>query len=393
MRVLLLGVGMQGKAALCDLAASPLVDEIIAADVDLEGLKSFVAALNLGDKVRCEYLDAEDESRLSDLMSRDVQVAIDLLPMQFTARAAAAAVGAGVHLVNTMSVTPEIAALENEAQSKDVTILPAFGFDPGIDLLLLGKAVKDFDSLDEIRTYGSGIPEAEAADNPIRYKVTWTFDGVLYTYTRPGRLIWGGEVVEVPGNALFHPDNIHEVELEEFGKLEAFPSGDALTYAQQGGIDVTGMRELGRYTLRWPGHCAFWRPVVEMHLLDDEPAMLDGVAVDRKRFLAAVMEPHLQLGPQERDLAILRVEAVGMKNGEKTRGVYQLIDRRDLETGFTAMSRTVGFTASIGAVLVGTGQIATRGILSPVKDVPIDLVMKELADRGVQITQEFVAEK
>jgi saccharopine dehydrogenase-like NADP-dependent oxidoreductase len=393
MRVLLLGVGMQGKAALFDLAANPLVDEIIAADIDLEGLKSFVAAMNLGDKVHCEHLDAEDESRLGDLMSRDVQVAIDLLPIQFTARAAAAAIEAGVHLVNTMSVTPEIAALDEGAQAKEITILPAFGFDPGIDLLLLGKAVKEFDSLDEIRSYGSGIPEAAAADNPLRYKVTWTFDGVLFSYSRPGHMILGGEVVVVPGNALFHPDNIHEIEMEEFGNLEAFPSGDALAYAQQGGIDVTGLRELGRYTLRWPGHCAFWRTMVEMHLLDDEPVLVDGASVDRKRFLAAAMEPHLQLGPQERDLAILRVEAVGMKNGEKTRGVYQLIDRRDLETGFTAMSRTVGFTASIGAILVGTGQIATRGILSPVKDVPIDLVMKELADRGVRITEKFVAEK
>ena len=392
MKVLLLGVGMQGKAALRDLAASPQVDEIIAADIDLEGLESFVEGAGLGDKVQCEYLDAQDESRLVDIISRDVSVAIDLLPIPYTARAAAAAVEAGVHLVNTMHVSPEIAALEEQAQAKGITILPAFGFDPGIDLVLLGKAVKDFDILEEIWSYGSGIPEPEAADNPLRYKVTWTFDGVLSSYTRPGLLIRDGELVEVPWDALFHPVNIHEVALEAFGPLEAFPSGDALVYAQQAGIDVSGLRELGRYTLRWPGHCAFWRTMVEMHLLDNEPVMVDGTAVDRKRFLAAVMEPHLQLGPGERDLAILRVEAVGMRRGRKTRGVYQLIDRRDLATGLTAMSRTVGFTASIGALLLGTGKIDKRGILSPVRDVPIDFVIQDLATRGIQITEEFSAE-
>jgi saccharopine dehydrogenase-like NADP-dependent oxidoreductase len=101
------------------------------------------------------------------------------------------------------------------------------------------------------------------------------------------------------------------------------------------------------------------------------------------------MEPHLQLGPQERDVTILRVDVVGVRNGEKMGAVYQLIDYRDLETGFTAMSRTVGYTASIGAILLGTGQLAKRGLLSPVSDVPYEVVMKELADRGIQTSEQF----
>ena len=44
MKVLLLGVGMQGKVALHDLLANPQVDQVIAADIDLEGLKSFPCA-------------------------------------------------------------------------------------------------------------------------------------------------------------------------------------------------------------------------------------------------------------------------------------------------------------------------------------------------------------
>ncbi len=389
MRVLLLGVGMQGKAALRDLALSPQVDEIIAADIDIEGLKSYVADTRLGNKIQCKFLDAEDAAQIKDLMSEDVQVAIDLLPMQFTNQAAAATVEQGIHLVNTMRATPEIQALDKKAKTKGITILPEFGLDPGIDLLFLGKAVRDFDTLKEIWSYGSGIPEPDAADNPLRYKITWTFEGVLFTYTRPAKVIQGGKVVSIPGTALFHPENIHMVTLEDFGSLEAFPSGDALPFAIQAGIDITKLEELGRYTLRYPGHCQFWRTMVGLHLLDDEPVMLDGAAVDRTRFLAACMEPHLQLGPQERDVTILRVEVVGMRDGEEMNGVYQLIDYRDLETGLTAMGRTVGFTASIGAILLGTDQLSQRGVLSPVRNVPYDVVMRELADRGIQVSEQF----
>ena len=42
--------------------------------------------------------------------------------------------------------------------------------------------------------------------------------------------------------------------------------------------------------------------------------------------------------------------------------LLQVIDRRDLETGLTAMNRTVGFTASIGAQMLGVGSIAKRGL-------------------------------
>jgi saccharopine dehydrogenase-like NADP-dependent oxidoreductase len=50
------------------------------------------------------------------------------------------------------------------------------------------------------------------------------------------------------------------------------------------------------------------------------------------------------------------------------------------------MSRTVGFTASIGAQLIGRGAIAKRGLLSPVTDVPYDVLVGELAKRNIQIT-------
>ena len=47
--------------------------------------------------------------------------------------------------------------------------------------------------------------------------------------------------------------------------------------------------------------------------------------------------------------SIIRVEASGIKGGEEERVIQHVIDFRDLETGFTAMNRTVRYTASIVA--------------------------------------------
>ena len=385
MRVLLLGVGMQGKAALHDLVNSEEVAEVVAADGDFGALKAHVASKEYG-KVRCERVDATSPESLYRLMEQGADVAIDLLPASFCGPVAAVAVKHGIHLVNAFYAVPEVKKLAGEARAKDVTILPEFGMDPGIDLVLLGEAVRSLDHVEEIITYGAGFPEPEAAHSPLKYKVTWTFEGVLQSYLRAGRVIRDGQVVEIVDTEMFSPENIHEIEIEGLGRLEAFPNGDALEYADLLGIERSTLQNLGRYVLRWPGHCALWKMMVDLHLLDREPVMVDGVAVDRMRFLAAAIEPHIQYRDHERDVVVVRIDVKGRKDGSEKRAVYQVIDRRDLETGFTAMNRTVGYTASIGAQMIASGKITKRGVLSPVNDVPYGPFAQELRKRDIRVT-------
>ncbi len=384
MKVLLLGVGMQGKAALHDLVHSGV--KVVAADRDFKALEAHVESKRYGAQVRCETVNAASTESMNNLMEQGADVVIDLLPTPFHASVAAAAVKHGIHVVNASYTVPEMKKLAGEARARDITILPEFGMDPGIDLVLLGEAVRSLDQVEEITTYGAGFPEPEAADNPLKYKVTWTFEGALKSYLRAGRVIRDGRVVEIKETEMFSPENIHEIEIEGLGRLEAFPNGDALKYADLLEVETSELRNLGRYVLRWPGHCAFWKTMVDLHLLDSEPVMVDGVAVDRKRFLAAAIEPHIQYRDDERDVVLVRIDVKGRKDGEKKRAVYQVIDRRDLETGFTAMSRTVGYTASIGALMIGSGNITKRGLLSPVNDVPYAPFVQELEKRDIRIT-------
>jgi saccharopine dehydrogenase-like NADP-dependent oxidoreductase len=324
-------------------------------------------------------------------MAQQPDVAIDLLPVPYIGTVAAAAVRNGVHLVNTFYVLPEVRTLAGEAEERNVTILPEFGLDPGIDLVMLGEAVRGFDEVSEVITYGAGFPAPEAADNPLKYKVSWTFEGVLRSYLRAGRVIRDGQVVAIRADEMFCSEHTHHVELEGLGRLEAFPNGDALQYVDLLGLDPSALRRLGRYTLRWPGHCAFWRTMAQLGLLADEPVTVDGVAVNKRRYLAAAIEPLLQYGPDEQDVVVVRIEVRGRRADKERCAVYQMIDRRDLATGHTAMSRTVGYTASIGAQMIGSGALAKPGLLSPVTDVPYAPFVRELARRDIRVTCEVGA--
>lgn len=386
MNILLLGTGMQGRAALHDLARSAAVARVVAADRDIDALRAHVAERGYGARVTCEALDATDKGSIDRLVSGGHDVVIDLLPVPFIETVAAAAVDHGVHLVNTFYVTPGLRRLADRALAGGVTLLPELGLDPGIDLVLLGEAVRRFDEVTTIVCYGAGVPEPAAANNPLQYKVSWNFEGVLRSYHRPGRVVRDGVVVEFGETDQFRPEHIHEVDIEGVGRLEAFPNGDAVQYARLLGCDESKLTRAGRYALRYPGHCAFWRTVAGLGLLDDGVVEVDGARVERRRFLAQALEPRLQYAGQERDVAILRVEVEGRRDGKTRRVVHQVIDRRDLETGLTAMSRTVGYAASTGAQMIGAGVITKRGLLSPVTDVPYGPFTEGLAQRGIATT-------
>ena len=73
-----------------------------------------------------------------------------------------------------------------------------------------------------------------------------------------------------------------------------------------------------------------------------------------------------------------------MRRGKNAQVIFELIDRRDLETGLTSMQRTVGFTMSLGARLILSGKLATPGLLLPM-DVPYESVLPALERHGIRV--------
>jgi lysine 6-dehydrogenase len=389
MRILLLGVGMQGKAALHDLFNNPEVSEIVAADTNLSLVDAYIREKGFEGKVTAVAVDGSSYENLNTLFSENFDGVICLLPPMLSAKVAEVAVEKDLFFVNTDYVESEIKALDAKAKEKGIAILSEFGMDPGIDLVLLGEAIRSVDKVESVVSYGAGFPELLAADNPIKYKVTWRFEGVLRSYKRAGRVIRNGALIDIDEDEMFAKCNIHEIEVDELGRLEAFPNGDVMKYVDLLGLDVAELQNAGRYVLRWPGHCEFWYTMVKLGLLDEGTVTVDGVEIDRWKYLATALENHIQYRDNERDIVLVRIEVLGEKNGKKVRSVYQVIDKGDLETGLTAMSRTVGFTAAIGASILGSDRLQKKGVLSPVKDVPYELLKNELSKRHIEITENI----
>jgi lysine 6-dehydrogenase len=382
MKILLLGVGLQGKAALFDLVNSQDVSRVIAVDQNYPDLVQFVDRLKTN-KVEPAALNADDESGIVHLLMQ-VDAVIALLPTSYNPAVARLAVENGVHFVNSSYTPQEFTPIGQMAEKAGVSILPEFGFDPGIDLVLAGQAVRELDQVEAYFSYGSGVPEPKAADGPLKYKISWSFRWVLNAYQRPGRIVRAGEVVEIPGREIFAPSNMHMVNFPGWGSMEAYPNGDVVGFLDTLGIKETA-KDAGRYATRWPGHCAFWYALAQLGFLDQTLIQVGQVQVSPREFVANLLEPQLQYNDQERDLAIIQIDVRGTRNGVPRRIVYTVAGLRDLESGLMAMTRMVGFTTSIGAQMILRGDITKRGLLSPLNDVPFDLFVKELEKRDILV--------
>jgi lysine 6-dehydrogenase len=383
MKALVLGVGMQGKAVIHDLSESPFIKEIIAADVFPEAVEEHVQARGYSN-VRVVGLDATKKAKLiSVLKAAGVGIVVCMVPPQFSHSVARACLEAGVHFVST-SLGAGLADLDEAAKARGITILPDIGFDPGIDLLLGSLAVDELDKVEGLYSYAGGVPAPECVDNLLNYRITWVFDRVLLGYKREARMLKGGREVSIPGLEIFNQEHIHLIEFPGVGTLEAFPNGDALTFIDSFSLGP-GLKELARFTLRWPGHAAYWRIMAQMGFLEDEPLELGGgSSISPRQFLIRHLAPRLQLKAGERDLAVLRVQAWGYKDHEKLSVIFELADYLDPETGLTAMNRTVGYTASIAAQMILSKEIRRSGVLSPARDVPVRRLLEELKARNIQ---------
>jgi len=372
------GLGMQGRAAVFDLARSEGVATVICADNRL-GPKNDMADMH---NVQITELDATSPDRLQALLGQ-VEAAVDLLPRQFGPAVCRAAIQAGTHVVNT-NYAYDIADLDEPARGAGVAIMPECGLDPGIDLVLYGMARAKFSELHLVNSYCGGLPEARAANNPLKYKVSWNWEGVLSSSKRDARAILDGKVVDIPGAMQHDPVHIHSVDFPGLGELEAIPNGNAVFFTDLIGVTET-IRETGRYALRWPGWSAFWHPLKQLGFLSETPVPGLPEEATPYRMLVNLLAPQLQYGREEKDLVAMLNVFEGLADNTPMRMTTVLLIERDLDTGLMAMAKGVGYPASIVAQMLVRGDITARGVLTPTRHVPVLPFIEQLGARGIRV--------
>jgi lysine 6-dehydrogenase len=377
MRMLVLGAGRMGLGAVHDLVSQPDVTEVTVADVDVRKARS-IAGRFPGGRVKPVHIDVSNHEAVAGLM-RGHAAAISCVNYWLNEGLARGAITAGTNFCdlggNNDVVAAEL-ALDGEARAAGVNVIPDCGLAPGMVAVLVAHAVSRLQSVESIHIRVGGLPQNPKP--PLDYQLVFSVEGLINEYIEPARIVRDGKITTV--------ESMTEVETLEFpppfGVMEAFQtSGGTSTLPE---TFFGRVRDLDYKTIRYPGHCAKFKAMIDLGLCGSEPIDVDDTRVIPRRVFGDLLVRHLP--HDEPDVVLVRVEVSG--GGKALR--YDIIDRQDPATGLSAMMRTTAFPASIVALMMARGQTMARGSLPQERCIPPEPFMQELTKRNIRVEERWI---
>jgi lysine 6-dehydrogenase len=377
-----LGSGRQGVAAAYDMARWGEAGTVILADRDAEIARSGAERVNelVGSSItRSVALDVTDLEALEQLLE-GIDGFLSAVPYWFNLDITRAAIRARAHMCDLgghTGIARQQHALDSEARAAGISIVPNCGQVPGMGTTLMVYAMELLDETVDLYMWDGGIPQQPRS--PFNYLLTFNIAGLTNEYAEPAIFLRGGRITEV--------EPMTELETVEFpepiGTLEAFVAGggtDTMPWTFEGEL-----RTLQNLTLRYPGTLAQLRAFYDLGLWDLEPVRVGDADVVPREVFHRLFEPRVTY-PGDRDFVIVRVRALGRKDGREAEAIVELIDSFDDQTGFTAMERGTGWSAAIVAEMMVRGQIpqASAGVET---QVPARPFVEELRRRGLDVTE------
>jgi lysine 6-dehydrogenase len=388
MKVLVLGTGKMGYGLLKDLVAQKEVDEIVAADANIEAAKATAKRVG-SDKVKgCEKLDVTDKKATVKLI-KGFDVVAAAIPRTFCDQAISASIEAGVSWADIAADFGTVFSMNEAAKKAGVTVVPHCGLDVGTDRILLGVGSRKLDKVEKLYVACGGFPQKGTPGyyNPINYKISWSWLFAIYGSVGTCKILKKGKTVEV--KVLSDPSPIEFP--EPLGQLEAFTNSGLTDVIDH--LGLKGVKDAYGQTIRWPGHCDMWNKLKDLHIMDDEPLKVKGVDVKPFDFWVAIGDKYLQYEPDEGDTICQRVIVSGKKDGAPAEYTYEFVEFQDFENGLSAMAKTTAFPCSIVAQMIAKGQMDMPGVIHPAKigydEKLSDIFFAEMARRNIKITESF----
>ena len=243
-------------------------------------------------------LDIADAVALQNALKGRYAV-LSAAPYHLTGHVAQAARLADVHYFDLTEDVATTRMVKELAEGATTALVPQCGLAPGFISIVAHDIARRFDRLETVRLRVGALPQYPS--NALSYNLTWSTDGVINEYIERCEAIVDGKLREVPAME----------EREEFSldgvRYEAFnTSGGLGTLCET----LEGkVRNLNYKTIRYPGHCALMRV-----LLNDLRLR------HRREVLKDILENAVPATMQ--DMVIVFVTVTGERGGRYVQETY-----------------------------------------------------------------------
>lgn len=375
-----------------------------------------------------------DQQREQEIQRADM--VISMLPATMHMNVARDCVRFKKHLTTASYVSKEMADLDTEAKAAGIILMNEVGLDPGIDH---ASAMKVIDHIHELggeltsfKSFCGGLVAPESNDNPWGYKFSWNPRNVILAGQGTAQYIENGEYKYIPYNRLF--TQIDTVEVEGYGKFDAYANRDSLSYRKL--YNISGIPTMLRGTLRMPGYCKAWNIFVKLGLTDDtykieasgtmtyrqlleaylpagkqsvkeKLATFMGNEADNEalskiewldifgnrkirlpnaspaQILQDLLEEKWKLQEHDKDMIVMQHQfEYTAKNGSKNK-LFSSLAVKGEDQVYTAMAKTVGLPLAIASKLIMQDKIKARGVVIPVTKEIYEPLLAELETLGI----------
>lgn len=386
--------------------------------------------------------NVDDEETLSKLV-KDHELTVSFLPYAYHAMVAKKCIEHKKNMVTTSYVQPEMFALDALAKDAGIVLLNEIGVDPGIDHMSAKKVIDHVHDkggkIEEFYSITGALATPEAADNPFRYKFSWSPKGVVKAGNNSARYLKESKEVNIPSKDLFKR-TFHQ-KFPEIGQLEVYANRDSINYIDI--YDIPEAKTMYRGTFRHPGWCESIDALKELQLISEEPINLKGKtyadliayqigasdssnikkktadylsipedahAIQSLEWLGLfeakpikrekdspfevtsdLMMQKMQLGHNDREMvAMQHTFLTEFPNKEKEKEVIRssMLVYGSPATD-TSVARTVALPAAIAVKMILEGEIQLTGVYRPVIPEIYEPVLKELEKTGIKLEEEY----
>ena len=368
MKVGVLGAGMVGSAIALDLASG---FDVVAFDINEKNL-DFIRKRNPTIEIR--QADLGDHKSYPQLL-KGFDIVVTAVPGFMGYKTLEAAINCGSDIVDISFFSEDVLQLDKLAKEKQVTVITDCGVAPGMSNFIIGRYNEEL-KIDAIEIYVGGLPKVRK--KPFQYKAPFSPADVIEEYTRPARLMENGHIVVRP--ALSEVEWIH---FDNLGTLEAFNT-DGLRSLLYTMPHIKNQKEK---TMRYPGHVDIIRSLKESGFFSEEPLNVEGTMISPLKVTSQILFNEWRLGLEEEELTVMKVRAIGKKNGETKIVEWNLLDYYDQETKISSMARTTGYTCTAAVNLIAQKLFNEKGVYPPEligsRKICFDFVLDYLKQRKV----------
>ena len=437
--ILVIGAGRSADALIDYLAKAVQTYEwqMTVADVS-QGLLNSKLAMYA--HVHSLVFDIFNQQQANEVIA-NVDLVVSLLPATLHSEVAKYCLNHKKHLLTASYLSEDIEALASKIEQAGLIFLNEMGLDPGIDHMSAMQIIEEIKNqggdIVSFKSYTGGLVAPEYDTNPWKYKFTWNpRNVVLAGADGTAQYIENGQYKYIPYHQLFR--RIELIEIDEYGKFEAYANRDSLKYREAYGLQ--GIPTMLRGTLRKEGYCEAWALLVDLGLTVDDfevdtsqmtyrqffesflPENLPGNTLERlaqfvgksvddksiqKLAWAGLLEDRLikikgspavilqylleqkwQLDKEDKDMIVMQHQFEYELNQSTYTHLSDLVVEGD--DSHTAMAKTVGLPLAIAAKLILLKKINLKGVYIPTHKNIYTPVMEELLQLGVRFREKSI---